>query len=155
MFDIFGDERGNKKKRTLTTAQLKDFKAAVGKCEICGKKFSVSVLQHHHIVPKEKGGSDNLLTNVLVVCGTCHDMAHKGFYKQKELREKIKKRSKKVVEQIKAIESRRRSLRRRKKGDSHTGFELDVSSIDIPDPFASPKKGRSKKKKRNDDWFGF
>ena len=124
MFKSF-NENEDRRKRTLTTAQLKDFKAAVGKCEICGEKLPISVRQHHHIRPKEKGGSDNLLTNVIVVCGTCHNKAHSGFYTQKQ-REFLKKRSKKVIEQIKAIERRRQNLS--KKGKSK-GSDLLPRSV--------------------------
>jgi len=131
MFKSF-DEKEDRRKRALTTAQLKDFKAAVGKCEICGEKLPISVLQHHHIRPKEKGGSDNLLTNVIVVCGTCHNKAHSGFYTQKQLREFLKKRSKKVIEQIKAIERRRQNLSKKGKSSKGSKKEGDIFSIEIP-----------------------
>lgn len=150
MFDIFGTDASSKKKRTLTTAQLKDFKAAIGKCEICRKKYPSSVLQHHHIRPKEKGGSDSLLTNVIAVCGTCHNKVHAGYYTQKQLREILKKRPKKVIEHIKAIDRRRQSVKRKKNSQS-TMLNTDILGMDIPDPFMPSKKGKSRKKK--DDWF--
>ena len=38
------------------------------KCQSCGKRTSGQV---HHIIPRSKGGS-NELSNLMVLCGKCH-----------------------------------------------------------------------------------
>jgi len=44
-----------------------------GKCPFCGKPIE----HHHHIVPRNAGGSD-LPENILGVCSDCHDRIHTG-----------------------------------------------------------------------------
>ena len=38
------------------------------KCRVCGKKSSSQV---HHIIPRRKGG-DEELSNLITLCGRCH-----------------------------------------------------------------------------------
>lgn len=42
------------------------------KCQNCGSKYSLEV---HHIVPRSEGGGDNL-SNLRVLCHTCHKAQH-------------------------------------------------------------------------------
>jgi hypothetical protein len=41
-------------------------------CVACGSKED---LQHHHLVPRKKGGSDGS-TNLITLCTTCHHKMH-------------------------------------------------------------------------------
>ncbi|MCX7596799.1 MAG: HNH endonuclease [Fischerella sp.] len=38
------------------------------KCQVCGKEYSGQV---HHIIPKSKGGTNDL-SNLILLCGRCH-----------------------------------------------------------------------------------
>jgi len=42
------------------------------RCELCG---SGKNLQRHHIIPRSKGGGDNL-SNLMTVCVDCHSKIH-------------------------------------------------------------------------------
>ena len=52
-------------------------------CQHCKAKSSNKnklKLNVHHIIPKSKGGSDNL-ENLIVLCKDCHEALHKGLWK--------------------------------------------------------------------------
>lgn len=55
-----------------------------GKCACCGKPIT----QYHHIVPKSKGGTDNV-KNIIGTCDGCHKEIHKSAKFEEELK-KIK-----------------------------------------------------------------
>ena len=169
MFDLFWSGE-KKKKRTLTTAQLKDFKAAIGKCEVCNSKQSIRVLEVHHIKPISEGGTDSFQTNLIVLCPTCHRKAHSGEITRAELRKAIKKRSKKAIAEIKAIQRRKQKFSRKAKAEDPFGIsslevsipEIKIPDISISDPFNSSsskknkKRGKGKGRKKRDDFdFGF
>jgi 5-methylcytosine-specific restriction endonuclease McrA len=47
-------------------------KEKYGQCRICGDDRALEV---HHIIPKEYGGKDTL-SNTILLCPTCHNLAH-------------------------------------------------------------------------------
>jgi len=49
-------------------------------------------LDIHHIIPKEKGGT-NKLRNLIVLCKNCHGMAGKGVYSSARLKQWISRKS--------------------------------------------------------------
>lgn len=46
-----------------------------GQCVNCGATDPDSILDVHHIVPRGRGGSDQL-SNLALLCRQCHDAAH-------------------------------------------------------------------------------
>jgi len=48
------------------------------KCYICGRSL---FLEHHHIIPKAKGGSDDQ-SNIANLCPTCHRLVHHRIFDQ-------------------------------------------------------------------------
>jgi 5-methylcytosine-specific restriction endonuclease McrA len=47
------------------------------KCEICGFNKSAA-LNIHHIIPRCDERSSNNISNLAVVCHSCHDLVHAG-----------------------------------------------------------------------------
>jgi len=48
-------------------------------CEICGFN-QPSALNLHHIIPQCDGRSTNDNHNLAVICHSCHDLVHTGYY---------------------------------------------------------------------------
>jgi len=72
-------------KRSLTPSQRAKIILKVnGKCLQCKKKYSSDVLELHHIKPVSEGGS-NRLSNITVLCPTCHRRVHTGEIPAKDL----------------------------------------------------------------------
>ena len=46
------------------------------KCAVCGRQ---DYLEFHHLIPKEKGGTDEY-DNLIVLCGCCHATVHGRKY---------------------------------------------------------------------------
>lgn len=46
-----------------------------GRCRACGKVVPVGQRHHHHLVPRSKGRDDST-SNVVLLCGLCHDQVH-------------------------------------------------------------------------------
>lgn len=44
------------------------------KCAMCKKELSTKEFSLHHIIPREKGGQNNI-DNLIGLCGQCHDIA--------------------------------------------------------------------------------
>lgn len=45
------------------------------KCACCGKRYQYFVLEVHHIVPRSKGGSNDM-ANLVAVDSNCHKIIH-------------------------------------------------------------------------------
>ncbi len=60
--------------------QIKFSANPVGKCRICDE----GAYGHHHIVPKESGGSGDMVNKVLL-CDRCHDIAEEMANRGKDL----------------------------------------------------------------------
>lgn len=52
-------------------------------CSICGNN---DFLEFHHIVPKEKGGTDDY-DNIILLCACCHAGIHKRAYNPQKYRQ--------------------------------------------------------------------
>jgi hypothetical protein len=58
------------------TGEVEQLLADTGRrCCVCGKLHGIQV---HHIVPKEKGGSDDI-DNAITLCPNCHDEVHQLY----------------------------------------------------------------------------
>ena len=58
-------------------------------CEVCGKPGIVHV---HHIKSKGSGGND-VRENLISLCVTCHDKAHRALISKEYLREIVGRRT--------------------------------------------------------------
>jgi predicted restriction endonuclease len=47
------------------------------KCEVCGER-NKSVLDAHHVIPKNDKRSTDKLDNLICVCSNCHRRIHRG-----------------------------------------------------------------------------
>ena len=63
---------------------------------ICWGCFRQQAVDIHHLIPKGMGGVKNnrlnRIDNLFPVCRSCHDLAHKNKYINKEWIEKLKER---------------------------------------------------------------
>lgn len=55
----------------------KEPKPPKNKCEICGIK-EPGAIELHHIIPRCDSRSNNLNANLSPLCGTCHNLVHRG-----------------------------------------------------------------------------
>ena len=82
-----------KKSPALTASQTRKLERKAGfKCEMCGRKLTLTP-DIHHIKPRAKGGS-NRESNLIVLCPNCHRMVHEGQISQSKLRQEVSKRRK-------------------------------------------------------------
>lgn len=65
------------------TLKLKLANARGAACEACGYNKNFFSLETHHIIPKAKGGSDNL-SNLQLLCSNCHQAVHCGYGKKED-----------------------------------------------------------------------
>ena len=63
-------------------------KRANNKCEYCGAYLTDDYTHVHHIKTRGSGG-DNTPSNLIALCGKCHDDAHRALISKKDLRAKI------------------------------------------------------------------
>lgn len=47
-----------------------------GACEMCGKGLSKNTMQIHHIVPLSMGGKPYDISNIMLLCDSCHRALH-------------------------------------------------------------------------------
>jgi len=100
MEEMLQGKKPTKPKFTLTPATKRLITNYVGKCENCRDKKSLEV---HHI-KKQKDGGGHTPSNLIVLCHECHkDKAHRGSLSATEQRKKVRKRSAKLQNGIKAI----------------------------------------------------
>lgn len=76
-----------KNKRIINNKLIKDMKK-IGYCELCGSHFN---LQTHHIKSKGAGGGD-VDSNLICLCGVCHNKVHAGNISRERLREIVGRR---------------------------------------------------------------
>ncbi|MBC7094859.1 MULTISPECIES: HNH endonuclease [Thermococcus] len=133
--------------RNITGAMRRDIIEVVGrKCEYCGRRVSTTAGYIHHIKPIREGGKTTP-SNIIVLCGTCHRNADNAIISRKELKEKVRSRSKNVQDSI------RRILNRNKSGKSSSTkskeqFDLGISELNL---LVEPKKKRGRKNKNSFD----
>lgn len=96
-----------------------------GKCELCGKRNKIKDV--HHI----DGNSDNnALTNLLLVCKECHQLAHKSRIRIPELTR---------MEHISLACINFLQFYRRYVEDRYSkAFDIDVEEFEAVEPFAHP-----------------
>jgi hypothetical protein len=56
------------------TKGIEEYVKKVGKCQICGSK--TNLLAHH----KNRDEKDNRISNIKVICKSCHEKLHKRGY---------------------------------------------------------------------------
>lgn len=85
----------------LTESEKRTYKNLIPKCEMCKAAPGQDV---HHIKSCKNGGR-KIYSNLIVLCGTHHKMAHGegGMIPQTKLKECIQKRPKETAEQIKSF----------------------------------------------------
>ena len=76
-------------------------------CQVCGKRPSYQV---HHIIPRRKGGKDEL-SNLVTLCGLCHMLVSPcpDFAIAKAFKldiKTIRKKRREVAEKLKVISER-------------------------------------------------
>lgn len=54
------------------------------RCAYCGVRDGLN-LTHHHIVPREEGGTTSY-ENLIALCGDCHKKVHNGAISTKDIR---------------------------------------------------------------------
>jgi len=147
MFDFgYGEESDAEiRRQALTQAKKNKIKRAVGNvCEI--PRCKSQAYDVHHIVPLSKGGR-NLGSNLIVLCANCHRDAHAGKFTQAELKKIVQKRNKKVKSTITAILRDRMRVETSERGGDPFKIsipEVEIPTIDLPDPFGTtPKKRKS------------
>lgn len=59
------------------------------RCEVCKRPGSVDA---HHVKSRGSGGHD-VASNILGICRSCHDLAHRGLISKAELLEIVRNRS--------------------------------------------------------------
>ena len=146
VFDPFYDKTDAEIRReALTNAKKAKIKQAVGgKCEMPGCR--AKAYEIHHIVPVSKDGR-NIGSNLIALCANHHRDAHDGKITQTRLKEIVKKRSKKVKQEITNI------LKDRKRVKATGGFsggnlKVDLPKIELPtfsDPFGASSSTRRKR----------
>lgn len=107
---VFGMPNAKKTTKTkskcrLTLAQTTKIRNAIGKCEYPGCKMGAQEV--HHIKFCNEGGT-NAYSNLIVLCGAHHNLAHGKVVDGKiipktVLRNLVKKRSKEKEKQVKGI----------------------------------------------------
>ena len=81
--------------------EVDELLAATGRqCCICGELHQVQI---HHIMPKEKGGSD-AISNGISLCPNCHDEVHKDYVSGRTTRvyttNELKKHKKRTIGRV-------------------------------------------------------
>ena len=61
---------------------------ANNRCEYCSKYLNDDEMHVHHIKTRGSGG-DNTPSNLITLCGNCHDKAHRALISKDDLRAKI------------------------------------------------------------------
>ena len=150
MFGLDYDPFTGKKKKSdaekirsaLTPAMKASIHRVVGhKCENCGRKGK---LQVHHIVAVSKAnGKDlNVGSNLIAICGGCHDEVRT----QVAMKKIVSKRSKTKKQEITNILRNRTRLETKQKA-SKSGdiFGVESNPFNLSDS-GGKKKGKKKKK---------
>lgn len=98
------------------------------RCCICGTLHKVQV---HHIIPRNKGGTDNI-DNAIPLCPNCHDEVHSRFALGKTTRDYTadelklhRERTKELVKQGKENEIGGKIEVSAKDGDKAIGLEIN------------------------------
>lgn len=50
------------------------------KCKRCDKRFKITLLSAHHIMPRDEGGSNDM-SNLVTLCHPCHDFVEINHFK--------------------------------------------------------------------------
>lgn len=134
----------------LTPAMKNNIQRVVGnKCERCARKGK---LQIHHIKPvaKANGVDPNVGSNLIAICGGCHD----EVLTQAAMKKIVSKRSKKRKQEIKDILRNRKKLGIEKKASSKPvdAFGIGYAPFGLSD---SEGKKKGQKKKKDDDPLRF
>ena len=80
-----GDHEDYYKSDGWILIRLSIFKRDKYTCLRCDKKFSISNLNPHHMLPRDKGGSNDL-SNLVTLCESCHDFVEiQGFSTKAEI----------------------------------------------------------------------
>lgn len=108
MFGWGNDNRTptEKTRDALTSTKKTKIKSLIGKCEACNKRFDNSNLDVHHIseASTADGSSDkNTPGNLVVLCPTCHRLAHNGEITKTTLKRKVSSRSDRIKKELRAI----------------------------------------------------
>lgn len=104
----------------LTVSMKNKIKDKIGRCEYCGTKKPINLLEVHHIseVANANGNSDrNTPGNLIVLCRDHHKLAHDGEITKSTLKSKISKRSDKRKTELREILRGRAKTTDRPKND--------------------------------------
>jgi len=132
-----------RRRSSLTEAMKRKIKEAVGdKCEVvvCGQR-GAGICKVHHIVLVKKGGM-NIGSNLIVLCGNCHaNLHHTGKYNQTKMKKIVRKRSKKVKQQITNILKNRQKVAKKEKKTKKESNIGGFSNISLNNLSSKQKKG--------------
>lgn len=168
MFGWGNDNRTHSEKTrdALTSAKKTKIKNLIGKCEACNKRFDNPNLDVHHIseAAKADGSADkNTPGNLVVLCPTCHRLAHNGEITKTSLKGKVSSRSDRIKKELRSILKDRPIVVDDTGGFGFGGDQqpqlpyvpfLDDSSETKQKPKKTPTTPKKKKPPKKDDDIG-